>query len=132
MRSYPRESRPTPELRKPRVLNKRSAEERERLVALFERSGQSPKQFCRDNAVALSTLSFWRRQGRQSAQVRPAGVLVEVSTSATSVESLRRAATLSSGSVDIRLPNRVELSVPAGIDSAWLSELLRELLTCSG
>jgi len=31
----------------------------------------------------------------------------------------------------IRLPNRLELSVLADTDSAWVSQLLWELLTCS-
>ena len=38
----------------------------------------------------------------------------------------------SPGEVEIRLPNRVELSVSVGTNSGWVGELLRELLTCSG
>jgi transposase-like protein len=102
MRSYPRNSRSFPELRKP----------------LFERSGRSPKRFCRENDVALSTLSFWLCQARQSARVRRAGVLVEVPVNVASTDSPRSPAALSPGSVHIRLPNRVELSVAAGTDSA--------------
>jgi transposase-like protein len=132
MKSHPRDSQLFPEPRKPRVLRKRSAEERERLLALFERSGQSPKRFCREQEVALSTMTFWRRQARQSARSRLAGVLVEVPASMASADSPRRVAPRSPGSVDIRLPNRVELSVSAGTDSAWVSRLLRELLTCLG
>ena len=134
MKSHPRDSQLFPEPRKPRVLRKRSAEERERLLALFERSGQSQKRFCREHEVALSTMTYWRRQARQSARSRLAGVLVEVPASVASTDSPGRVAPRSpgSGSVDIRLPNRVELSVSAGTDSAWVSRLLRELLTCSG
>jgi transposase-like protein len=111
------------------VLRKRSAEERARLLGLFERSGQTHKQFCREHDVALSTMTFWLRQRRQS---RSAGVLVEVPGSVMSPASSRGAALLPPGSVGIRLPNRVELSVLAGTDSAWVGQLLRELLTCSG
>jgi transposase-like protein len=132
MRLHSKDSQPFPEPRKPRVLRKRSAEERERLLALFERSGQTHRQFCREHEVALSTMTFWLRQARQSARSRSAGVLVEVPASAAVLASPRGAALLSSGSVGIRLPNRVELSVSAGTDSAWVSQLLRELLTCSG
>jgi transposase-like protein len=132
MRLHSRDSRPFPEPRKPRVLRKRSAEERARLLALFERSGQTHKQFCRKHDVALSTMTFWLRQARQSARSRSAGVLVEMPGSVATLGSPRGAALLSPGSVDIRLPNRVELSVSAGTDSAWVSQLLRELLTCSG
>ena len=132
MRLHSRDSQPFPEPRKPRVLRKRSAEERARLLALFERSGQTHRQFCHEHEVALSTMTFWLRQGRQSARSRLAGVLVEVPASAATLDSPRGVALLSPGSVDIRLPNRVELSVSAGTDSAWVSHLLRELLTCSG
>jgi transposase-like protein len=102
------------------------------LLALFGRSGQTHKQFCREHEVALSTMTFWLRQVRQSARGRSAGVLVEVPVSAAALDSPRDVARLCPGSVDIRLPNRVELSVSAGTDSAWVSQLLRELLTCSG
>jgi transposase-like protein len=96
MKSHPRDSQLFPEPRKPRVLRKRSAEERERLLALFERSGQSQKRFCREHEVALSTMTFWRRQARQSARSRLAGVLVEVPASVASTDSPRRVAPLGS------------------------------------
>lgn len=127
MRLNSRDSHLFLEPRKPRVLRKRSTEERVQLLALFERSGQTHKQFCREHEVALSTMTFWLRQGRQSARSRPAGVPVEVPGSVATLDSLRGAALLSAGSVDIRLPNRVELSVSAGTDSAWVSQLLPEL-----
>lgn len=132
MRLHSRDSQPFLEPRKPRALRKRSADERVQLLALFERSGQTQKQFCREHEVALSTMTFWLRQARQSARSRSAGVLVEVPGSVATLDLPRGAALLSPGSVDIRLPNRVELSVSAGTDSAWVSRLLRELLTCSG
>jgi len=132
MRLHSRDSHPFPEPRKPRVLRKRGAEERARLLALFERSGQTHKQFCREQEVALSTMTFWLRQARQRARSRSAGVLVEVPGSVATLDSPRDVTPLSAGSVEIRLPNRVELSIAAGTDSAWVSQLLRELLTCSG
>jgi transposase-like protein len=132
MSSFPSDSRSIPQPHKPRVLRKRSAEERQRLLALFESSGQSLKRFCRENDVALSTLTFWRSQARRSASGRLEGVLVEVPAPVVSPSSLPPAGSFSPGSVEIRLPNRVELSVSAGTDSAWLGELLRGLLTCSG
>ena len=39
-----------------------SAEERARPLALFERIGQTHKQFCPEHEVALSTMTYWRRQ----------------------------------------------------------------------
>lgn len=118
--------------RRPRVLRKRSAEERQRLLALFERSGQTLKRFCREHDVALSSLTFWRRQARRSPLGKLQGVLVEVPATVVSATALGRPAPFSPGPVEIRLPNRVELSVSVGTDSAWVGELLRGLLTCSG
>jgi transposase-like protein len=116
--------------RRPRVLRKRSIEERQRLLALFERSGQTLKRFCREHDVALSSLTFWQRQARRSALGKREKVLVEVPATVVSPAALRRPAPLSpGGSVEIHLPNRVELSVSVGTDSAWVGELLRELLT---
>ena len=120
---------PVPRQRKPRALRKRSAEERQRVLALFARSGQSLKQFCRENDVALSSLTYWRREARRSAPGKLEGVLVEVPPTVVRPGSLRREASLSPGTVEIRLPNRVELSVAA---DAWVRDLLREVLTCSG
>ena len=130
MRSNSRRSRLVSRPRKPRVVRKRSAAEWAKLLALFERSGLSQKRFCRENEVALSTLQYWRREsgrGRRQGQ----GALVEVPVNVADTESVEHAAPSSPGSVHIRLPNRLELDVLAGTDSAWVSQLLRELLTCS-
>ena len=129
MNSSSKNSRSAARARKPRVVHKRTTEEWARLLALFERSGLSQMRFCRENKVALSTLQYWRRQ---SGRGRREGALVEVPASGASTESPGPVAPSLPGSVDIRLPNRVELSVVAGTDSAWVSELLRGLLTCSG
>ena len=134
MSSLSNDSRSVLQPRNPRMLRKRSAEEQQRLLALFERRGQSLKRFCFENDVVLSTLTYWRQQARQSAP-RSSGTgtaLVEVSSTRVSAASLRRSPLCSPGSVEIRLQNRVELSVSAGTDSAWVRELLREMLTCPG
>src|SRR5260370_1324940 len=89
MRLHSRDSQLFPEPRKPRVLRKRSAEEQARLLALFERSGQTHRQFCRKHEVALSTMTFWLRQARLSARSRSAGVLVEVPAGIATLDSPR-------------------------------------------
>jgi transposase-like protein len=129
MSSNSRHSRLSARPRKPRVVRKRSAEEWAGLLALFERSGLSQKRFCRENEVALSTLQYWRRE---SGRGRREGALVEVPANMAGTESVGKGASSSPGPVHIRLPNRLKLSVLAGTDSAWVSQLLRELLTCSG
>jgi transposase-like protein len=129
MRSNSRRTRLVARARKPRVVRKRSAEEWAKLLALFERGGLSQKRFCRENEVALSTLQYWRRE---SGRKRREGALVEVSGNVADTEPVEHAAPSSPGPVEIRLPNRMELRVFACTDSAWVSQLLRELLTCSG
>ena len=132
MSSIPTDFSSIPPPRRPRVLRKRSAEERQKLLALFERSGQSLKRFCREHDVALSSLTFWRSQARRSALVKLKGALVEVPAAVVARGPLSRPVPYSPGVVEIRLPNRIELSVCAGTDAAWVRELLREVLTCSG
>jgi transposase-like protein len=127
MSTIPTDFPSIPSPRKRRVVRKRSAEERQRLLALFERSGQTLKRFCREHDVALSSLTYWRSQARRRVPGRREGALVEVPATVVA-----RPIPFSPGAVEIRLPNRVELSVSVGTDSGWVGELLRELLTCSG
>jgi hypothetical protein len=133
MSSNPRKSRALARPRKTREARsrKRTAEGWEGLLALVERSGLSEKRFCHDNAVALSTLQYRLREARRGGRGRRDGALMEVHANAASPESPGRAASPLPGSVDMRLPNRVELSVLAGTDSACVGALLRGLLTCS-
>jgi transposase-like protein len=119
-------------LRKLRAVRKRSMEEREHLLALFARSGQTQKRFCRENDLPLSTLTYWRRRARQSARTPLEGVLVEVPSSVAGKATVAALGPPQPKAVEIRLPNRIEVSVAAGTDSVWLGELLRRLLTCSG
>lgn len=60
MSSIPTDFPSIPLVRGRRVLRRRSAEERQRLRALFERSGQTLKRFCREHDVALSSPTYWR------------------------------------------------------------------------
>jgi transposase-like protein len=128
MKSFQIESRVSRTFRKGGRVRKHSDEERQRLLALFERSGQSLKRFSREHEVALSTLTFWRRRARESASGRIEGRLVEV----PSVLAGRSARPRNSvpdvpQAAQIRLPNCVELSVLVGTDAAWVGALVREL-----
>lgn len=129
MKSFPIESRVSRTVRKGRRVRKRSVEERQRLLALFERSGQSLKRFSREHGIALSTLTFWRRRARESTSRRSEGTLVEVPpVLAGRSARLRNWVPDAPQAVQIRLPNCVELSVQVGSDSAWVGALLRELI----
>jgi len=115
-----------------RPQRKYSAKDRRRLLKLYEGRGGSQKQFAREQDIPISTLSYWvRRSARESAATQ--GAMVEIPTRKLGVA--RACPTLhgaAAGSVDIRLPNHLELRVSAGTDAQWVAELLRGLLTCSG
>ena len=104
-----------------------SARERARWLERFERSGLSLRVFCRRHRVPVSTLLFWRRRARQTAEAA-AGVLVEVPSTAVS----GAAATAGARGVAIRLPNNIELEVSEQTDPKWVAALVREALACSG
>ena len=127
MKSFAIKSRVSRTVSKGRRVRKRSAEERQRLLALFERSGQSLKQFSREHEVALSTLTFWRHRAHESTR-RIKGRLVEVpSVLAGRSAGLHSAVPEVPHAAQIRLPNCVELSVLVGTDAAWVGALVREL-----
>ena len=46
------------------------AQERKRLLRLFEHSGLSAKRFCEDRGIPVSTLSYWVRKSRRKAHRR--------------------------------------------------------------
>ena len=50
--------------RSKRTRTRRSAHEWSRILARFERGGQSQREFCEREGLALSTLQWWRRKLR--------------------------------------------------------------------
>jgi transposase-like protein len=118
------------EMRPGRPQRNYPAQERKRLLRLFEQSGLSAKRFCQDRGIPVSTLSYWVRKSRRKAGD---GAVVEIPADAINVVPLdERTCDPGRGVVEIRLPNQMELRVSAGADTAWVTELLRGLLTCSG
>jgi lambda repressor-like predicted transcriptional regulator len=113
-----------------RVVHKRSAEERARLLARFERSGQTQAHFCRENGLSLSTLQYWLRQDHGRVPAIVEGGFVQVSPPVAAV-CMPAAAELAMGTVQIRLPSQIELHVGVGADPAWVGALLQGVLTCS-
>jgi hypothetical protein len=115
--------------RHPRVPHRRSAGEREGLLARFRRSGQSQKHFCQENDLPLSTLQYWLSQKHPPRQSRDASFVQLPGPVAAAC--LPGAQELPMGAVQIRLPSQIELQVGAGADPAWVGALLRGVLTCS-
>lgn len=106
---------------KPRTRVMWTAAERAEWLALYERSGQSAAEFCRQNDLSPATLYFWLRQ-QQGAPSGEEGALVEVPLAmATALE--RR----TGGIVGVELPNGLRLQVPVGVDITWLSVLVQSV-----
>jgi len=105
---------------KPRTRVMWTAAERAEWLALYERSGQSAAEFCRQNDLSAATLYFWLRQ-QQGAPSGEDGALVEVPLAVGALE--RRTGTV----VGVELPSGLRLQVPVGVDVAWLSALLQSV-----
>src|ERR1700683_1825376 len=97
-----------------------SAEERVDWVRMFERSGKSLADFCRENDLPDATLSLWRRQLRGPEPATEESPLVEVTMPASS-SPLKRPA------LRAKLPCGIELEVESGTDAQWLAGVLRAL-----
>jgi transposase-like protein len=118
------------EVRPGRPQRNYPAQERKRLLKLFEHSGLSAKRFCGDRGIPVSTLSYWVRKSRRKAGD---GAMVEIPAGAMPEATVdERIHEPGLGSVEIRLPNQMEVRISAGADTRWVTELLRGLLTCSG
>ena len=125
-----KEMGPPEEMRTGRPQRNYPAQERKRLLRLFEHSGLSAKRFCEDRGIPVSTLSYWVRKSRRKASD---GAVVEIPVGAMPGVTLdERTGEPGPGSVEIRLPNQMELRISAGADTKWVTQLLRDLLTCSG
>lgn len=87
-------------------MKKRTPAEWRRLVAAYERGGESRRRFCEKHGLATSTLDYWRRRGRGDGS----GRLVQVEIDADGGFACGVAAPLV-----ITWPNgvRVELGVDA-------------------
>lgn len=105
---------------KPRTRVTWTPAERGEWLALFEKSGLTAADFCRDNGLSPATLSFWLRQ--QGPQTGEEAALVEVPMPALSPVSSSNTA------VTMHLPSGVRLEILAGADPVWLAQLLRALL----
>jgi transposase-like protein len=124
-----KEMGPPEDLRPGRPQRNYPAQERRRLLRLFRRSGLSAKRFCQDRGIPVSTLSYWVRKSRDKAD---SGAMVEVPADAMSGNSSdERIGMPGPSMVEIRLPNQIELRISVGADTAWITELLRGVLTCS-
>ena len=97
-----------------------SADERVDWVRLFEKSGKSVSDFCRENDLPPATLSLWRSQLRGPETSVEESALVEVPL--PPVDAPPRSPALRA-----KLPGGIELEVACGTDAQWLAGVLRAL-----
>lgn len=96
-----------------------SADEKDRLLACFARSGKSASQFCRETGLCQPTFSAWRRQGARD----PAGAPPRFA-------AVRIDSAVSPGLADqvaIHCPDGCTVLTAVGVDPRWLAELARAL-----
>ena len=112
----------TPLMLKPRTRVSWSAPERGEWLRLFEQSGQTAAEFCRDNDLSPATLPFWRQQLPQ-ADARESA-LVEIPR-----ETLSASQPSNGGAVvTVQLPSGLRFGIPVGLDMAWFGPLLQALV----
>ena len=132
---------------KPRMRSTWSAEERAQWVELFERSGQTALEFCREHDLTPTTLAFWRSSQRrdpfagQTPVASPIpGPAADAATDSDPEEEAEEAfvevplTALNAGSapacaaaVTVRLTSGMQLEIASGTDPCWLSQLLASL-----
>lgn len=130
---------------KPRMRSTWSAEERAQWVELFEKSGQTALEFCREHDLTPTTLAFWRSSQRKDpfAGLTPVANPVPGPAAADNTDPEEEAeeafvevplTALNAGSapacaaaVTVRLTSGMQLEIVSGTDPCWLSELLDSL-----
>lgn len=114
------------EMTKTRIQRRRfSAEERAQWVELYERSGQSLREFSSEHGLIQSNLSRWRRQRRAGATgKRGGGSFVEVNVSASPPAA--------AAPVRVCLSGGMTMEVTSGTDALWLAQVLRALSPAQG
>lgn len=102
-------------MKPPRARVTWTPEERAEWLAMFEMSGQTAAEFCRDNDLSPATLSWWLRKPQAAEATEGEFVEVPVPTP--------RAA--SNTAVTMHLSSGARLEIATGTDVAWLAQLLR-------
>jgi transposase-like protein len=98
------------------------AAQRKRYLELFEKSGLSAVEFCREHGLHKQTLYNWRHKARRAgsagAASGPRFAEVAVTTAAASDAA---------GGICIRLAGDVSVEAGVGTDAGWLARVIYEL-----
>jgi len=103
-----------------------TAGDRKRLIGLYERSGQSAREFCHENDLSPSSLWRWlARERRSGQQASSAGELVQIPMVAM------RAPESAVTAVTMQIAGGARLEVAVGTDPEWIGALVRALTPAS-
>jgi transposase-like protein len=97
--------------------------DRQRLIRLYEKSGQNAAEFCHENELSPSSLWRWlaRARGEDDREEANTGGLVEIPMLSLRAPDTHAAA------VTMQLSGGSRLEIVAGTDTAWLGALVRAL-----
>jgi transposase-like protein len=116
------DSRPSSNPAAPRTRRRFTPRDRQRLIRLYEKSGQRAGEFCRDHDVCVSSLRRWlaqAHQAREREEVDPSG-LVEIPKGSLRAADARAAVTM-------QLTGGQRLEIVVGTDTVWIGALVRAL-----
>lgn len=108
----------------PRIRRVYTSQEKAEHLALFEQSGMTQGDFCREMGISGSTFSLWRRRPREeagSAESTPQFAEVQLSAPTTGATT--------AATVTVHLPGGAKIEVNAATDVVWqgLGLLLKTL-----
>lgn len=98
-----------------------TVQERAEWLTLFGKSGQTVAEFCRENELSKTTLSYWLRRERRSRGAEAS--LVELPASIVSTVAS------TGGAVKMHLAGGARIEIEPGTDPQWLGQWLPLLLT---
>ena len=98
----------------------RNAQEWAQRLQQFEASGQQAKDFCREQGLAPSTFSYWRRRLRSKRDSRSEDKLIEVRPAAVRVG-------IGSCAMRIAVQGGIWMEIDEGTDAGWVAGVVRAL-----
>ena len=99
--------------------NKRTKEEKQKLVSEFKKSGLSKVQWCQNNNIPVSTFNGWIFPKNQKAKEKCKFVEINIPTNETN--------TIKTESISIEYKD-FRINIPQNIDSATLLEILKGII----
>lgn len=99
---------------------RRNAQEWAQRLKQFETSGQQAKDFCREQGLAPSTFSYWRRRLRSKRDLGSGEKLIEVRPAAVRVS-------IGSCAMRIAVQGGIWMEIEEGTDAGWVAGVVRAL-----